>query len=102
MPQRNMVCSNTYLTGKPEKQAANIEDDGYKQRITREEVEIQLMFLGNKRQNELQAKGVTGPKEPQQAYKRQHVSVSGNPFKEDQIAWIADHIKSPASERWSI
>jgi len=41
------------------------------------------MFLGNKRQNELQAKGVTGPKEPQQAYKRQHVSVSGNPFKED-------------------
>lgn len=67
--------SNTCLTGKPEKQAAATEGDGFTYRITRKEVEMQLMFLDKKRQNELQAKGTTRHKEPQLTC-RQHVSVS--------------------------
>lgn len=64
IPHRNMVCSNACLTGKPKKQAATTEGDGFKYRITKEEVEIQLMYMDKKRQNE-QAKGTMRPKEPQ-------------------------------------
>lgn len=63
MPHSNVVCSNTCLTGEPEKQAANTEDDGYTQRITRKKVEMQLIFLDNERWNELQAKGMMGHEE---------------------------------------
>lgn len=65
MPQINMVCSNTCLTGKPEKLAPTPEGDGSKYRITRKEAEIQLMFLEKKRLNELQAKETMRHKETQ-------------------------------------